>query len=100
MKAETVYKRAFNDALEIIAKLGEGQALPSENALSARLGVSRTTVRKIVAALALQGALTGGGRRRAVSRALNGLRPFPAAETVPASAQVERRFMEWMLRDN
>jgi DNA-binding GntR family transcriptional regulator len=100
MKTETVYKRAFNDALQIIAKLNEGQALPSENALSARLGVSRTTVRKIVAALALQGALTGAGRQRAVSRALHGLRPFPAAETVPASTQVERRFMEWMLRDN
>lgn len=100
MKTETVYKRAFNDALQIVAKLGEGQALPSENALSARLGVSRTTVRKIVATLASQGALTGSGGRRTVSRAFNSLRPFPAAETVPASTQVERRFMEWMLRDN
>ena len=25
---------------------------------------------------------------------------FPEAETVPTAAQVERRFMEWMLRDN
>ena len=25
---------------------------------------------------------------------------FPEAETVPTAAQVEKRFMEWMLRDN
>ena len=51
MKTDTVFKRAFNDALKLVASLELGQALPSESALSARLGVSRTTVRKVLAAL-------------------------------------------------
>ena len=100
MKTDTVFKRAFNDALDIVSRLGEGEALPSENTLSARLGVSRTTVRKIIANLAAQKAVTGAGRQRTVRSPQNSLRRFPAAETISASAQVEKRFMEWMLRDN
>ena len=49
MKTDTVFKRAFNDALDLVAALAVGESLPSENALSARLGVSRTTVRKVLA---------------------------------------------------
>jgi DNA-binding GntR family transcriptional regulator len=100
MKTDTVFKRAFNDALDIVSRLEEGEALPSENTLSARLGVSRTTVRKIIASLAAQKAVTGAGRQRTVRSPQNSLRRFPAAETISASAQVEKRFMEWMLRDN
>ena len=51
MKTDAVFKRAFNHALDLVSELGEGRALPSENALSARLGVSRTTVRKVISAL-------------------------------------------------
>ena len=100
MKTDTVFKRAFNDALGIVANLSVGEPLPSENTLSAGLGVSRTTVRKIITTLAGEGAITGAGRQRAVSSVRTKLRPFPAAETVSTSAQVENRFMEWMLRDN
>ena len=100
MKADTVFKRAFNDALDIVSRLGEGELLPSENALSTRLGVSRTTVRKVISTLASRGALTGSGRQRIVRSAKLRLVRFPAAETVSTSAQVEKRFMEWMLRDN
>ena len=31
MKTDTVFKRAFNDALDLVAKLGDGEPLPSEN---------------------------------------------------------------------
>src|SRR5271169_654333 len=99
MKTDTVYKRAFNDALGIISKLGDGELLPSENALSSGLRVSRTTVRKVITTLAAQGAVTSG-RRRVIKRLKKNLRPFPDAETVSTSMQVEKRFMEWMLRDN
>ena len=75
--------------------------LPSESALSAQLGVSRTTVRKILAALECTGVVTGE-RAPTDCRQLPALRVqrFPEAETVPMAAQVEKRFMEWMLRDN
>ncbi len=100
MKTDTVFKRAFNDALDLVTNLREGQALPSENALSRSLGVSRTTVRKVLATLGSRGLLGGGGRHRVVQQVKAGTRRFPDAETVSTASQVEKRFMEWMLRDN
>ena len=100
MKTDTVFKRAFNGALELVATLQDGDPLPSENDLGARLGVSRTTVRKIVSTLARHGAVNGSGRRRIVRSTILATPRFPEAETVSASAQVEKRFMEWMLRDD
>ena len=100
MKTDTVFKRAFNDALDLIASAADGEALPSENALSARLGVSRTTVRKVISTLTERGALSGSGRQRIVRSSIEAMQRFPEAETVSASDQVEKGFMEWMLRDN
>jgi DNA-binding GntR family transcriptional regulator len=57
-------------------------------------------VRKILAALAERGAVTANSRVRIVLSTLDEVRPFPEADTVARSAQVEKRFMEWMLRDN
>jgi DNA-binding GntR family transcriptional regulator len=100
VKTDTVFKRAFNGALDLVSKLSDGDPLPSESALSAQLGVSRTTVRKVLAALAEREIVTGSGRARLVHSAGKAVVRFPEAETVPMTAQVERRFMEWMLRDN
>jgi DNA-binding GntR family transcriptional regulator len=102
MKSDAVYKRAFNRALELVAALSDGERLPSENVLTDRLGVSRTTVRKVLDALSAQGAITGSGSSRRVAGAnvVRDLKRFPEAETVPMAAQVEQGFMEWLLRDN
>jgi DNA-binding GntR family transcriptional regulator len=100
MKTDTVFKKAFNDALDLVSKLKDRDALPSENALSGRLGVSRTTVRKVVSELADRGLITGGGSQRVVHLTRAQMRRFPEAETVPTAEQVEKGFMEWMLRDN
>src|SRR5271166_4906694 len=100
MKPETLFKRAFNDALELVSTLRAGEPLPSENALAWRLGVSRTTVRKIISTLGARGAVTGSGRERLIHASSRKIKRFPEAETVSASAQVEKRFMDWMLRDN
>jgi DNA-binding GntR family transcriptional regulator len=98
MKSDAVFKRAFNDAVDLISSLGVGGALPSENELGARLNVSRTTVRKILSTMEERGVVGGSGRQRFVRSARARLKRFPAAETVPMSEQVEKRFMEWMLR--
>ncbi len=100
MKTDAVFKRAFNDAVDLLPKLGEAEALPSENALSARLGVSRTTVRKVLAALEERGLVAGSGRQRIVLRPRGAIERFPDAETVPMAALVEKHFMQWMQRDN
>ena len=100
MKTDTVFKRAFNDALDVVSELKDGEPLPRENALAVRLGVSRTTVRKIIATLAVRGVVAGAGRDRTIQAPKKLPRRFPEAETVSTSAQVEKRFMEWMLRDD
>jgi DNA-binding GntR family transcriptional regulator len=98
MKSDTVYKRAFNDALDLVGGLEAGATLPSETVLSRQLGVSRTTVRKVLAALAAHGLLEGGGRGWRMRTTRPALNRFPEAETIAMAAQVEKRFMEWMLR--
>lgn len=100
MKSDTLFKRAFNDAADVFAGFSDGQPLPSESELSARLRVSRTTVRKVIAVLAERGAIRSSGTQRTVRLGRSALRKFPEAETVPTSQQVESRFMEWMLRDD
>jgi DNA-binding GntR family transcriptional regulator len=42
----------------------------------------------------------GAGRSRTLRLGKKALKRFPEAETVSQSAQIEKRFMQWMLRDN
>lgn len=100
MKTDSVFKRAFNDARDIVVGIGSGGALPSENELSEQLGVSRTTVRKVLSALTQQKMVSGSGRERSVTGKVKTLKKYPLAQTISVADQVERRFMEWMLRDN
>ncbi len=101
MKTDTVFKRAFNDALDLLTGQQVGDPLPSENALSEQLGVSRTTIRKVLSVMAERGVVAeGGGRRRVLSSPGKAMERFPESETVSLAAQVEKRFMEWMLRDD
>ena len=98
MKTDTVFKHAFNDTLEFIEGLEQGAWLPTENAISERLGVSRTTVRKVLQALENRGVVGGGGRRRFVQRPVDGIARFPQAETVPMSTLCQPRFWVCLLR--
>ena len=98
VKSDTVYKLAFNAMLNIVAQAGKGTVLPSENDLSKRLGVSRTTVRKVLLQLGERGFVSGEGRNRTVVAGVTADAHFPQVETVSTSEQVEKQFMEWMLR--
>ena len=100
MKNDSIFKRAFNDTLDLVGELEDGDPFPSENRLSERLGVSRTTVRKVLSILTDRGMVRGTGRSRVFRTSGTKLERFPEDETVSTSAQVETRFMEWMLRDN
>jgi DNA-binding transcriptional MocR family regulator len=96
MKTDSVFKRAFNDARDIVVGIGSGGALPSENELSERLGVSRTTVEGSVTCSAENGFRVG--RARSVTGKVKALKKYPLAQTISVADQVERKFMEWMLR--
>ena len=100
MKSDTVYKRAHNRMLDLMVSLEPGTRLPSEMELGSRLGVSRTTVRKVLDALAAHGAVNGAGRTRSVGDTVHDVPRFPDHETVSMSEQIEHRFMQWTLRDD
>jgi DNA-binding GntR family transcriptional regulator len=100
MKTDAVFKRAFNDTLDLLAELKDGEQLPSENRFCSKLGVSRTTVRKVLSILSDKGMVSQTGRKRIFRASRDRAKRFPEDETISTSAQVEKRFMDWMLRDN
>jgi len=100
MKTDSTYKRAFNDALDIVKVLDPGAELPSEAKLGATLFVSRTTVRKVLKSFAEKGLIEVHDGRRMRSHAAADANKFPTGETIATSEQVETRFLQWMLRDN
>jgi DNA-binding GntR family transcriptional regulator len=98
VKTDTVYKQTFNAMLDVLASQRRGSVLPSENELSDQLGVSRTTVRKVLSWLVDNGHVRVEGRERVFAAAVPKRARFPKIETESTSEQVEKRFMEWMLR--
>jgi len=100
MKPETVFKQAYNVSLDLLSSYRRNDVLPSENELRVELGVSRTTVRKILTRLVEAGYVRTDGVSRRVGSKPRAAAYFPKVETVSTTEQVERLFMEWMLRDD
>ena len=98
MKSDTVYKRTFNTMLRHISAAGASARIESETRLAARFAVSRTTVRKALTELERQSIISRSGAGALLLRKPAKRDYFPLADTVAASAQVEKQFMEWMLR--
>ncbi|AWK88770.1 GntR family transcriptional regulator [Azospirillum thermophilum] len=98
MKTNTVYKRAYNRCLDRLAELPAGGDLGSETELSDLLGVSRTTVRAVLSALAEARLIALDGRGKTVLRAPKPQDYFPDFETESVGATVEKKFMEWVLK--
>ena len=98
MRGETFFKRTFNEALDTLSQLHLGDALPSENALTRNVQASRTTVRKVLEALQERGISAGPPGGRMLMRLPAASDYFLENETVATGAQVEKKFMEWMLR--
>ncbi|RUW81394.1 GntR family transcriptional regulator [Mesorhizobium sp. M2A.F.Ca.ET.067.02.1.1] len=98
MKTDTVFKRAFNRILDLMARSEIEDPLPSENALRHRLGVSRTTIRKVLGELGQRGVIVAATRSQVEDRQVLPNDYFPDVETMPRNLHIERQFMEWMLR--
>jgi DNA-binding GntR family transcriptional regulator len=98
MRTDTVYKKAFN---RVAGMLHDGELvgeLPSENELKRRMGVSRTTVRKVLQELVHRKLIAERNGIRMAERAVDENDYYPDAETTPRAKHVEQQFMEWMLR--
>ncbi|MEO8241821.1 MAG: FCD domain-containing protein [bacterium] len=98
MRGETFFKATMNQALEHIAQFQVGDALPSENTLTRSLQASRTTVRKVLDDLDKRGIFTGPPGARLLARHPDPSDYFADTETIATAAQVEKKFLEWMLR--
>lgn len=100
MRNDAVYKRVFNALLDILAAREPGWELPSENNLKVSLGASRTTIRKALAEMEDRSVINKGLPRHLLITPQADTGRFPQGETVPQSAWVETRFMQWMLKDD
>ena len=93
-KQSNVYKDAYNRCLRL---LKSGQNLPSEPDIGALLGISRTTVRTILARMEEQGLLQWNKRTKVVLRDPVAADFFPDDETDSLSQIIERSFMRRLL---
>jgi DNA-binding GntR family transcriptional regulator len=100
MKTDTLYKRTYNDALDLLQKVRPGECLPSEAQLCLVLDVSRSTVRKVLRALAEAGLISDPVAKRRLAKVPDGRDRFLDAETVSPSDRFEREFMSYILRGN
>lgn len=98
MKANTVYKRAYNRCLALLEGVPPGDWPCSEAELAEALEVSRTTVRAVLSTLAEAGILRTSGLRRSVLRPPTPADHFPEPQTETVAELVERRFMQWVLQ--
>ena len=86
-KSKNVYKDAYNRGLGLLETTGN---LPSEPELGAILGVSRTTVRSILARMEETGLIAWNKRDKKVLRAPRSDDFFPEEETDSLSEIIER----------
>jgi DNA-binding GntR family transcriptional regulator len=93
-KSNNVYKDAYNRCLRL---LGETRSLPSEPELGSVLGVSRTTVRTILARMEETGLIAWNKRDKTVLREARPEDFFPEEETDTLSQIIERAFMRRLL---
>jgi DNA-binding GntR family transcriptional regulator len=96
MKTNALYKRTYNQCLDLLAHISVGSALASEPKLAHELGVSRTTVRAVLAQMNALGIIAIDKRTKHLRR-----KPAPedfleGADLEPLSDMVERKFMAWM----
>lgn len=92
------FREAYNRFLDIGARMAPDDALPSEMALAARLDVSRTVVRAILARLRAEGIILWAGRSKRLIR-----RPLPSDRLAGVAGQVsptelEQQFLDWIVR--
>jgi DNA-binding GntR family transcriptional regulator len=97
MKTKTVFKRSFNQCLDLLAEMKVDDVLPSEPAIADRLGVSRTTVRAILSELVRLDMVASRGRTRRLARLPRRDDYVSDGDLEPLSDRVERQFMAWMV---
>ncbi|WP_448956452.1 GntR family transcriptional regulator [Labrys neptuniae] len=94
MRSKSVYKKTYNHLLKRLTDSAIERLDGPEAQLAQDLQISRTTLRAVLRDLQQAGIL----REREVVRRPRPADHFPEEETEQRSAQVERAFMDWILR--
>lgn len=97
MKSNAVFKRAYNQSLSLLEGYEIAADIGSEPTWAGALGVSRTTVRAILQALAATGLIAFAGRRKVLVRKPVSHDRYPEGETRAVRDVVEKHFMQWIL---
>ncbi|MFT3974322.1 MAG: GntR family transcriptional regulator [Amaricoccus sp.] len=92
------FRETYNALLTLCAELGPGQALPAENALAERAGVSRTVVRGALQRLSDAGIVRWRGREKTLLRRPEESDRLPVQPQAPDADELESRFLDWVLR--
>ena len=98
MKSDAVFKKTYNRAVVYLGTMKLGNPIESENILKTKLEASRTTIRKVLSDFENKGVISSDRANRILLRRPTQKDGFPRSETMSTSAQVEKKFMEWMLR--
>ncbi len=96
MKTNALYKRTYNQLLDLLRHQAPGAALASEPKLAAQLNVSRTTLRAVLAQLDQLGLIAMQGRSKRLMRTPTAEDYLAGADLEPLPERVERKFMAWM----
>ena len=96
MKSDTVFKKAFNELLDLLTRLPVGARIDPETRLAHSVGVSRTTIRKALQELVERRIIKRKETRLVLARKPDERDHFPMADTIGASARVESKLMEWI----
>jgi DNA-binding GntR family transcriptional regulator len=97
LNSGTLYKKAFNQALDVMSSVRIGGTVPSETELSSHIVVDASTVREIFRDLEGRGIIGGVGGSRVIYRAPTLHDVFPEYETISAAGLAQRRLMQWMV---
>lgn len=92
------FREAYNLLLDICDSLAPEEALPAENALAERMGVSRTVVRSGLQRLSDTGIIHWQGREKTLLRRPNAGDRLSVQATAPGVDELESRFLDWVLR--
>lgn len=92
------FRTAYNALLDICGGMEIGTQLPAETALADRMDVSRTIVRSALQKLDSEKLIRWEGRTKTLVQKPQKSHRLEAAEAPPSGEELERQFLEWVLR--
>lgn len=92
------FREAYNTLLDLCDALGPDEALPAENALAERTGVSRTVVRAALQRLSDTGIVRWRGREKILLRRPEEGDRLSVQPQAPDADELETQFLDWVLR--